>query len=122
MNQDQHELIGELLKAISRIERKSQPLLADSSQLDSEAGQDALDVICMQFMAVGEGLKRFERHWPGLLAKQFPEVDWKGAMGFRDVIAHQYFDLDEEQVLLICEQSLPGIASAIQKLAGSPEA
>ena len=38
-------------------------------------------------------------------------------MGFRDVIAHQYFDLDEEQVLLICEQSLPEMAAAIRLLA-----
>jgi hypothetical protein len=29
-------------------------------------------------------------------------------MGFRDVIAHQYFDLDEERVLLTCGQSLHG--------------
>ncbi len=28
MNPDQRELLGELLKAIARIERKSQPLLA----------------------------------------------------------------------------------------------
>ena len=55
MTPDQRELLGGLLKAISRIERKSQPLLADPSLLDSEAEQDALDVICMQFMAVGEG-------------------------------------------------------------------
>jgi uncharacterized protein with HEPN domain len=52
-----------------------------------------------------------------VLANQFPEVDWKGAMGFRDVIAHQYFDLDEEQVLLICDQSLPEIVSALRRLA-----
>ena len=38
-------------------------------------------------------------------------------MGFRDVIAHQYFDLDEEQVLLICKQPLPEMAAAVQRLA-----
>ena len=42
-------------------------------------------------------LKRLEKLEPGLLATNFPEVDWKGAMGFRDVIAHHYFDLDAEQ-------------------------
>ena len=67
MTPDQIELLGDLLKAISRSESKCRPLLADPSLLDSEEGEDALDVICMQFMAVGEGLKRFERHWPGLL-------------------------------------------------------
>ena len=35
-------------------------------------------------------------------------------MGFRDVIAHQYFDLDAEQALLICQDALPGLLSAIQ--------
>jgi uncharacterized protein with HEPN domain len=37
-------------------------------------------------------------------------------MGFRDVIAHQYFDLDAEQVLLICQQALPGVLAAIRDL------
>ena len=35
-------------------------------------------------------------------------------MGFRDVIAHQYFDLDAEQVLLICRDALPGILEAVR--------
>jgi uncharacterized protein with HEPN domain len=117
MTTEQIELLGCLLTAISRIERKSQPPVCDPSLLDSETGQDAPDVICMQFMAVAEGHKRFERHWPGVLANQFPQVDLKGAMGFRDVIAHQYFDLDEEQVLLICEQSLPETAAGLRRLA-----
>ncbi len=25
---------------------------------------------------------------------QFPGTDWKGAIGFRDIIAHHYFDID----------------------------
>lgn len=91
-------------------------LLQDPALLDQEEGHDLLDVICMQFLAVGEALKRVERLELGLLASSFPEVDWKGAMGFRDVIAHQYFDLDAEQVLLICRDALPAVLAAIQAL------
>jgi uncharacterized protein with HEPN domain len=32
------------------------------------------------------------------------------------VIAHQYFDLDAEQVLLICQDALPGMLIAIRSL------
>jgi hypothetical protein len=39
--------------------------------LDQEAGQDALDVICMQFLAAGESLKRLDRLYPGLLQDRF---------------------------------------------------
>lgn len=88
-------LLTPLREALERIARKAEPLLAEPSLLDQEDGQD-------------QALKRLEKLEPGLLATNFPEVDWKGATGFRDVIAHQYFDLDAEQVLLICQDALPG--------------
>jgi uncharacterized protein with HEPN domain len=116
MNRDRLLLLTPLRKALERIARKAEPLLVDPSLLDQEEGQDRLDVICMQFLAAGEALKRLEKLEPGRLATSFPDIDWKGAMGFRDVIAHQYFDLDSEQVLLICQEALPGLLSAIRSL------
>ena len=109
-------LLTPLRQVQERIERKAKPLLDDPALLEQEEGQDLLDVICMQFLAAGEALKRLEKLRPGLLAASFPEIDWKGAMGFRDVIAHQYFDLDAEQVLLICQEALPGVLDGIRSL------
>jgi len=109
-------LLTPLRQALERIERKALPLLNDPALLEQEEGQDLLDVICMQFMAAGEALKRLEKLRPGLLAASFPDIDWRGAMGFRDVIAHQYFDLDAEQVLLICQEALPEVLTAIRSL------
>jgi hypothetical protein len=64
-----------------------------------------------------QALERIERKARPLLTTSFPDIDWKGAMGFRDVIAHQYFDLDAERVLLICQEALPGLleASALRR-------
>ena len=116
MSGDRIVLLTPLRQALERIERKAAPLLADPALLDGEEGQDLLDIICMQFLAAGEALKRLEKLEPGLLTTNYPDIDWKGAMGFRDVIAHQYFDLDAEQVLLICQDALPGVLSAIRSL------
>lgn len=109
-------LLTPLRQALERIKRKAKPLLNDPALLEQEEGQDLLDVICMQFLAAGEALKRLEKLRPGLLEASFPQIDWKGAMGFRDVIAHQYFDLDAEQVLVICQDALPGVLEAISSL------
>jgi len=38
--------------------------------LESEEGQDLLDVICMQFLAAGEALKRLEKLQPERSARQ----------------------------------------------------
>ena len=105
-----------LLHALERIEGKAKPLLNTPNLLETEEGRDLLDVICMQFLASGEALKQLERIRPGLLSETFHEIDWKVAMGFRDMIAHQYFDLDAEQILLICRDSLPDFLAAIRLL------
>jgi uncharacterized protein with HEPN domain len=116
MSDDLLLVITPLRKALERIQRKAEPLLANPNLLETEEGEDLLDVICMQFLASGEALKRLEKLRPGLLTETFPQIDWKGAMGFRDVIAHQYFDLDAEQVLLICKEALPAVLEAIRSL------
>jgi uncharacterized protein with HEPN domain len=61
-------------------------------------------------------LKKMDRSTEGKLFTQHPEVDWKGAMGFRDVIAHQYFDIDAEQVYWICTHSLEPMSTAIKRM------
>jgi uncharacterized protein with HEPN domain len=71
------------------------------------------DLLLLLLTPLRQALKRLEKLKPGLLARSFPEIDWKGAMGFRDVIAHQYFDLDAEEVLLICQEALPALLEAI---------
>ena len=101
MSDDLLLVITPLRKTLERIQRKAQPLLETPRLLETEEG---------------EALKRLDKLRPGLLAQSFPKIDWKGAMGFRDVIAHQYFDLDAEQVLLICRDALPGILAAILSL------
>jgi len=52
-------------QALERIDRKARPLLATPELLDIEEGEDLLDVICMQFMAVGEAIKRLDKLKPG---------------------------------------------------------
>ena len=71
----------------------------------------------MLFMAVGEALKNLDKITEGSLLPRYPEVDWRGAMGFRDVIAHQYFNIDPDQVFWICSHEVGPLSAAIKKIA-----
>ena len=48
--------------------------------------------------------------------KEYPEFDWKGAMGFRDIIAHHYFDIDAEQVYWVCAHNLEPLSGYIKRM------
>ncbi len=84
--------------------------------LISEEGLDRLDGICMMLIAIGENLKNLDKVTGGKLLVGYPEVDWKGAKGMRDIISHHYFDLNAEIVFSICKDRIPGLIKTITKM------
>jgi uncharacterized protein with HEPN domain len=64
----------------------------------SSTGVDMLDVAAIRLMAVGEEIKKIDKRTGGELLARYPQINWKGAMGLRDVIAHGYFHIDAEVV------------------------
>jgi uncharacterized protein with HEPN domain len=67
-------------------------------------------------MAIGENLKRIDHLTGGTLFADYVEADWTGAMGFRDIIAHQYFHIDPEEVFSIIQDDLYPLLSNIAKI------
>jgi len=61
----------------------------------------------MQLIAIGESLKNLDKITNGELLPNYPQVDWKGAKGMRDVITHHYFNLDAEAVYDVCVEDIP---------------
>ena len=49
---------------------------------------------------------------------QYPEIDWKGAKGMRDIISHHYFDVDAEEIFWVCENKMEPFAKTIEKIIG----
>lgn len=67
-------------------------------------------------LAIGESIKGIDKITQKKLLINYPEVDWKGTMGIRDIIAHHYFDLDEAIVFDVVKNKLPGMLSTINKM------
>jgi len=79
---DHRDIFLGLLRALQRAQRKAQPLIANPALLDQEEGEDALDVICMQFLAAGESLKRLNRMISGMLKIVILRLIGKALWGF----------------------------------------
>ena len=84
------EIIRQTLTAANRIERRFKGVKNSDDFLLSETGIDKLDAICMMLIAIGENLKNLDKVTGCKLLAQYPEVDWKGAKGMRDIISHHY--------------------------------
>lgn len=79
----------------------------------SQAGMEKLDSICMQLMAMGEGLKKMDTLTDGTMFSEHPEINWKGAKAMRDIIGHHYFEIDAEVVFDVCENKIKNLRNTL---------
>lgn len=109
-------MLGKIEQAIERILDNSRPIDSYHYYLVSPGGMERLESTCMLLMAIGEGLKGIDKLTEKLLFAKYPEIDWKGAMGMRDIIAHHYFDIDAAVVYDVVKNHLPSMLATIKKI------
>ena len=102
--------------AIDRIINISKNIDDSQYYLLSPAGMERLESTCMLLLAIGESIKGIDKMTKKQLLPKYPEVDWKGFMGIRDIIAHHYFDIDEVIVFDVVKNKLPDMLQTINKM------
>lgn len=110
-----------ILATLRKIEEAAARVISYSENIDSyqyyylsPAGMERLESTCMLLIAIGESIKGVDKLTDKKLLPLYTEVDWKGAMGIRDIIAHHYFDLDAEIVYNVVKNDLPLLLSTIR--------
>lgn len=83
--------------------------LDESSFMASSRDQDA---ILRQLTIVGEAAKRVSEEF----RTSHPEVPWRRVAGFRDVVVHDYFKVDIEEVWRIVQGDVPSLIAVIEPL------
>jgi uncharacterized protein with HEPN domain len=118
------EIIRQMLEAIRRIERRTVGLSNPNDFLSSDEGLDKLDAVCMMLIALGESCKQLDKQTEGQLLPHYPETDWKGVKGIRDVMSHQYFDINAEIIYSVCRNHIPQVKTTLERMCkdlGQPE-
>lgn len=114
------ELVRSILmqvdEAIDKIKTRTAHIYAPEYFTGSFEGMEKLDAVAMLFIAIGESLKNIDKITGGTLLPKYPQIDWTGVKGFRDIIAHHYFDIDAEQVFWILKHNLEPLSQTIKKM------
>ncbi|MBV8039323.1 MULTISPECIES: HepT-like ribonuclease domain-containing protein [Bacteroidaceae] len=112
-----------VLHLLRKIEQTLKRIIDNSTEIDSyhfyyltPAGMERLESTCMLLIAIGESIKGVDKLTNKELLPQFPSIDWKGAMGIRDIIAHHYFDLDAEIVYNVVKSNLPEMLVVVEDM------
>jgi len=110
------EKLEQIMDALTRINRRFVGIATPIDFLADDASQDKLDAISMLLIAVGESFKKIDKETYGLLLKNYPDIDWKGVIGVRNILAHDYFDIDVEEIYKICQRDIPQLIKTLEHM------
>lgn len=82
---------------------------ADNLQEDTKS----FDAIMMNFVVIGEMAEKLSEEFR---TKTETIIDWYKIKGFRNIIAHNYFGIDVEEVWQIIQNSLPQLENNIRTI------
>ena len=112
-----------VLHLLRKVEQTLERIIHNSEAIDSyhyyyntPTGMERLESTCMLLIAIGESIKGIDKLTHKELFPRYPMVDWKGAMGIRDIIAHHYFDLDAEIVFDVVKNNLPQMLATVKQI------
>jgi len=104
-----HHCLESILEAIDRIiEYTSGIKTADDFNNDYRN----FDATMMNFVVIGEMIDKLSDEFKN----NHPEVEWVKIKGFRNIVAHDYFGIDAEEVWQIIKTKIPTLQSDIRLL------
>jgi len=66
----------------------------------------------MNFVVIGEMVEKISEEFK----RGHPAIEWIKIKGFRNIVAHDYFGIDAEEVWQIIKNKLPALKSDINQL------
>lgn len=72
------------------------------------------DSVIRRLEIIGEAI----RNLPEEFLDKYPDIPWRDIMDFRNVLIHQYFDVNIERVWKTIEKDIPEFKKKIEKILG----
>ena len=110
------EVLKQLNKATETLLGRFKQIKSAFDYTDSPEGMEKLDAVCMLLIAIGESIKKLDKITNGTLLPKYPQIDWKKAKGLRDIISHQYFDINAEAIFDVCDTKIKPLSHTIKKM------
>lgn len=108
MKKDPKVFINHIVESIQLIEEYSRDISADEFQ----SNRFIQDAIIRRLEIIGEAVKNL----PATFKHNHSEIPWKQMAGMRDILIHEYFDIDLSLTWTVVYRELPAVKQKLQEI------
>jgi len=110
------DLLNKLKDASNKIQVRIQSIKTPSDLADSPQGVERLDLLCMPLIVIGELVKKIDNITDQSLLKNYSDIPWKEIKGMRNIVVHDYFNIDAEEIFNTCKEDIPKLAETVDMI------
>lgn len=114
------EILIDLLLLIeekaSLVISRNESILSVQDFLVSPERMEKFDAACMLIQVIGETAKKIDEKTSSQLFSNYPQVYWRGVFGCRNIISHEYGNVDPEQIFGIIKKYLPELIACVRQI------
>ena len=80
----------------------------------SPASMEKFDAACMLIQVIGETARKIDSWTSSSLFSNYTQVYWKGVFALRNIISHEYGNVDPENIFKIVKKHLPELITCVE--------
>lgn len=108
--------LNQIVESIEVIQQRSRGFQTVDDCLMSMFGMTVLDACIMRIQVVGETIKSIDDKTKGELLGHYSEIPWKKIVGLRNIISHEYANIDYDVIWIVITKHLPTLLEVINRM------
>ena len=110
------DLLGKMAELTERIRARFKEVTSVSVLTGSSAGVEKLDLLLMPLIVIGELVTKIDHITKQALFEKYPQIPWREIKGLRNVVAHNYYEVNAEEIFDTCKNDIPKLAKTIKQI------
>ena len=111
-----YDLCLQIIESIDLIQTWSAMIQTPEDFLRSPSNVLIFDACIMRLQVIGESIKKLDAQTSLHLAEDYPSIPWRKIIALRNIISHEYANIDEAIIFAVIKQSLEPLKTTVREI------